>query len=188
MVQAYERGASGCVAQAEEKKGKTLRMACDKTPCYLLPCASDGKPSGKYCVPCERVEPAGGIETVEADRRNTPQRPRGLTVSARTSRRDRIPTETEAGLVRSIVEALTLSGYVVLKTNQWRGDMSGSTPGCPDLFVRHPRAGRGQFVAMEVKTQTGRLSAAQSALYEAGHIYVVKSPDEAIKIMRERGE
>lgn len=84
----------------------------------------------------------------------------------------------EADLVAGIVQALELTGWIVLRVGQWRADKSGTTAGCPDLFVWVPA--KNGWTGIEVKTERGRLSPAQKRLEELGVIVVVRSISEAM--------
>jgi len=89
----------------------------------------------------------------------------------------------EADLVHSIVLALELSGYMVLRVGQYRADLAGQTAGTPDLFVADMRTRRRPYwIGMEVKTRKGQLSRAQEDMLLRGLTFVVRSIDDALKI------
>jgi hypothetical protein len=91
--------------------------------------------------------------------------------------------EREADIVATIYEGLTLLGYVVFRTGQWRADRAGNDVGCPDLFVTRP--GWDTFKALEVKTQRGRLSPHQQWLHDLGVITVVRCWEDALRAVQE---
>lgn len=57
------------------------------------------------------------------------------------------------------------------------------TRGLPDLFVRTARHGPGEWLAVEVKGPTTRLSSEQKSLLASGAIRVVRSLDEFIALI-----
>lgn len=102
--------------------------------------------------------------------------------------------ETEAGLQAAIVQALTLTGHVVLETSEHRRGQTcprcgqwqvlaggrGTSKGVPDLLVTDEDWPVGVWVGLEVKTRDGRVSPAQQALSDRGRIVVVRSVEEAL--------
>lgn len=102
--------------------------------------------------------------------------------------------ETEAGVQARIIEALEWRGYLVIDTTRkrkkqvcpkcstafWAQGGDGTSKGLPDLMVRREAWPRGVFAGLEIKTDTGRLSAEQQALAERGDIFVVRSHEEAL--------
>lgn len=102
--------------------------------------------------------------------------------------------ETEAGLEAAIVQALTLTGHVVLQTSEHRRGQTcprcgtwqvlaggrGTSKGVPDLLVTAGDWPLGVFLGLEVKTARGRVSPEQQDLADRGMIMVVRSVEEAI--------
>lgn len=86
---------------------------------------------------------------------------------------------TEAQLVQQIKEGLEWQGCTVLRVGQHRADKAGSDCGVPDLLVRRSEWPYGVWLGVEVKLPTGRLSAAQEALQQAGAIVVARSLEDA---------
>jgi len=91
-----------------------------------------------------------------------------------------VPMQTEASIVRSIVNHLRQRGYWYIKT--WGAGFGRG--GVPDIIV----CADGRFVALEVKNEAGRVSKLQEL--EARHIRksggaveVVRSLDEAIAVL-----
>ena len=102
----------------------------------------------------------------------------------------------ESAIQTAIVEALRYAGCWVLRLNSG-AIRAGSRPitlapaGTPDLLVVAPG---GRVVFLEVKTSTGRLSAAQRAMHAeltrlGATVAVVRSVEEALAVvgMREEG-
>ncbi len=94
------------------------------------------------------------------------------------ARQDRTEALREAKLRHDITRALSERGYVVMEVGQKDARGSGTTEGCPDLFVSAP--GRNRWVAMELKSATGRPSDKQQALIEQGVSVVVRTEHEAL--------
>ena len=102
---------------------------------------------------------------------------------------------TEADVQACITDALAMLGYVVLVTSRRRkrvycpqcgasgyqagGD--GCTPGLPDLLVWVP-AWRA-WLGLEVKGPTTRVSPEQHKLQRAGMIHIVRSVDDALRVI-----
>lgn len=91
-----------------------------------------------------------------------------------------VAMQTEASIVRSIVNHLRQRGYWYIKT--WGAGFGRG--GVPDIIV----CADGRFVALEVKNEAGRVSKLQEL--EARHIRksggaveVVRSLDEAIAVL-----
>lgn len=87
----------------------------------------------------------------------------------------------EATTQKRIIDALRKEGAWVAKQHQ-----SGrGTKGVPDLLVCH----HGKFIALEVKTQTGKPTALQmhqlALIHQAGGAAtVVRSPEDALTVVR----
>ncbi len=105
--------------------------------------------------------------------------------------------DDEASAQVAIVKALRGAGYTVLVTSRQRkaarcrcgewvraqgGD--GCDKGIPDLLVWS--AGAGGWRGLEVKSRTGKATAEQAALAEAGMVRIVRTPEEALEAMRAR--
>lgn len=75
-----------------------------------------------------------------------------------------------------IVEALRKAGASVL-------DLADVGHGCPDLLVGY--AGRDWLILMEIKTPTGKLTPDEVLFAQTwhGHVYVVRSIDEALAVI-----
>ena len=91
-----------------------------------------------------------------------------------------VQMQTEASIVRSIVNHLRQRGYWYIKT--WGAGFGRG--GVPDIIV----CADGRFVALEVKNEAGRVSKLQE--FEAaairksgGAVEVVRSLDEAIAVL-----
>lgn len=106
--------------------------------------------------------------------------------------------DSESALIRSIMGALKLRGYWVLRLNAGmtvineggkRRAIRGVEPGTPDLLVIGKDARpfwHGRCVWLEVKTSKGRVSKAQRQWHDraihAGHdVCVVRSVEEALE-------
>lgn len=89
----------------------------------------------------------------------------------------------EADLVKGIVDGLRYKGRIVFRTGQWRADRAGNDAGLPDLFVWCPQ--RAGWIALEVKTPTGRIRDAQKNLAEVGASIIVRSIQEAFEAVGE---
>ena len=108
---------------------------------------------------------------------------------------NRVMTETEADIVSSICEALSLMGYIPLRVNQYRADQSGSDV-ISDLVITSEKWRFGEAFLLEVKKPGGRLGKrrpsyrnrtfgySQQDLYDMKRIDVVFSVDEAIQAVR----
>jgi hypothetical protein len=104
----------------------------------------------------------------------------------------RVPTE--ADVQKLIVAYLRLHGLTVLETSRrrrrcrcgrWPAGGDGADKGVPDLLVW--LAGRGSWLGVEVKGQKTRLSPEQRVLAARGMVVVVRTPEEALAAVRERG-
>ena len=107
--------------------------------------------------------------------------------------------ETEAGIQQAIIQGATLLGYIVLSTSEHRrgiacpkchrffspGGGRGSTPGVPDLLIRHPSWERGRWLGVEVKGPTTRVSPEQQTLADAHAIIIVRSWEEVESLLGE---
>ena len=149
----------------------------------LCPCGEplrkDMNTGDLVCVRCETSLPA--IKW-EAKLGIDPGRPRKA-----------VKAEPEEKVQARVVKALELRGYRVLSTVQrrkqlrcrecgtwqWPQGGTGTTPGVPDLLVCVP----GGLVGLEVKGPTTAISAEQRELALAGHIVVVRSAEEAVKVL-----
>lgn len=82
-------------------------------------------------------------------------------------------------LVARIVHVLESRGCTVIQTGQRKAKGSGTTVGCPDLFVTCEEF---EFwVGMEVKTAEGRPSTEQQALIDKGWVQLVRNEKEALE-------
>jgi len=84
---------------------------------------------------------------------------------------------TEREIQRRIIDALRKAGCLVCVTSNRRH--TANTPGTPDLFVWH----KGRWTALEVKSPDGRLTVKQSALVESGAVHVVRSVEDALRVV-----
>lgn len=104
--------------------------------------------------------------------------------------------DSESALIRSIMGALKLKGYWVLRLNAGltivgdggkRRAIRGVEPGTPDLLVIDgPEWSYGHVEWLEVKTPKGRVSNTQRGWHDrathAGHeVHVVRSVEEALE-------
>lgn len=95
--------------------------------------------------------------------------------------------EREKALVRRIVRTLKISGYAVLQIGQRDARGSGTTEGCPDLFVSHADWGA-LWQPMEIKTDEGTPRDAQQALIDRGLSVIVRSVEQALWIVQKVNE
>lgn len=107
-------------------------------------------------------------------------------------------TATEAETQLAIVQALRYRGWLVLTTDRHRkgggGGPDGISRGLPDLFVFDPNLWgddgdqKGGWIGLEVKRPSGgRLSPAQEELVRMGAVWIVRSVEEAFRVLgRER--
>lgn len=109
----------------------------------------------------------------------------------------------ERELVKACLDYLTLRGYVAIRSNAGliviptdRGKKRAvrlSPQGTPDIVACSPR---GRFIAVECKTERGKVSSEQSVFLErlkerGAFVFVVRSVDELdlqIKQMEEGGQ
>jgi len=86
---------------------------------------------------------------------------------------------TERSIQTAAVKLLKENGYRVFSTSDNR--RSHHTKGLPDLMIP---IGRGLWVGLEAKSDTGKLSAEQERLMRDGNIHIFRSPLEAIEAVR----
>lgn len=101
---------------------------------------------------------------------------------------------TEEQIQRTIVEGLTVLGYIVLQTTHRRKALScprcqtifrpaggyGASPGVPDLIVSRLDWPAGTWLALEVKGSSTRLSKEQKYLQAEARIVIVRSWEDAL--------
>ena len=83
---------------------------------------------------------------------------------------------SEALIQATAVRRLTRMGYLVVVCDN--GGHNLNTEGCPDVFVACP--GENIWLALEFKSQQGRLRAEQTRLHSQGVTRVVRHVEEAI--------
>lgn len=93
----------------------------------------------------------------------------------------------EHELVSEITKALESEGYRVAVVGQLKARGSGTTTGYPDMSVRSPRWPCGLACLLEVKTATGELSPEQETFHTEGWSYVVRSVEEALRVVQATG-
>jgi hypothetical protein len=94
----------------------------------------------------------------------------------------RQPTESQLQIL--IVDYLRWHGYTVLETGLYKQSQRAvNTNGTPDLLIRAKSWPMGFYIAVEVKTRTGRLRAEQRALEEAGGSIVCRSLEEVLEVI-----
>lgn len=105
-----------------------------------------------------------------------------------------IPAPTEADVQRLIVAFLRLHRLTVLETSRrrrrcrcgrWPAGGDGADKGVPDLLVWLWRPG--SWLGLEVKGPKTRLSPEQRHLVARGMVVIVRTPEEALAAVRERG-
>jgi hypothetical protein len=82
---------------------------------------------------------------------------------------------TERQTQTAAVKLLKENGYRVFSTSDNR--RSHHTKGLPDLIIP---IGRGLWVGLEAKSDTGKLSAEQERLMRDGNIHIFKTPWQAL--------
>lgn len=106
---------------------------------------------------------------------------------------------TEKQLQEQIVNYLRWQRYEVLEVGKGRKGVTcptchsfhvpsgwqGNTPGCPDLFVSHPRWKEGTWIGVELKTEKGAIREEQQRLLDASRVYIARSLDDVIRILKE---
>ena len=104
----------------------------------------------------------------------------------------------EASLQRDVRNLLTTIGYTVMETGKSRSMVAcpacgkrsyatgwqGNTPGLPDIYVHCTRWPLPIAIAMELKAPKGRPSDAQKALADSGQTAIVRSVDDALKLLQ----
>jgi hypothetical protein len=86
---------------------------------------------------------------------------------------------SERSIQQAAVKLLRENGYLVLVTSDNR--KAHHTKGLPDIIVA---VGRGLWVGLEAKSDTGKLSEEQEQLMRQGNIHVFRSPLEAIQAVK----
>jgi hypothetical protein len=107
-------------------------------------------------------------------------------------------TILEKDLQRLVVEYLRWSRYIVVEIGKTRasvlcrrcgnsfapGGWQGNTPGAPDLFVT--KAGwQARWIAIELKSEKTRLTKQQQELADAGHVYICRSLEDVLHVLKE---
>ena len=82
---------------------------------------------------------------------------------------------TERSIQTAAVKLLRENGYLVLVSSDNR--RTHHTKGLPDVIVA---IGRGLWVGLEAKSDTGKLSAEQERLMRDGNIHIFKTPWQAL--------
>jgi hypothetical protein len=112
----------------------------------------------------------------------------------------KVPGIREEDVQHTIVEGLRALGYTVLQTS--RRGIRGVCPGCgtriksyggdgadkgtPDLLVSKP-GWLGAWIGLEVKSPTGVLRPEQRELAQRCMVFVVRSWEEALEAVQNRG-
>ena len=108
-----------------------------------------------------------------------------VTVAAKPARRTLLQQAndvSEADLVTSAKKAFEKCGFIVLLVSQRGGKNSGTTVGCPDMFVSKPGVNR--WVAFEWKaTEHDKPSASQQKLIDKHVSTCVWDIDQAMRIL-----
>jgi hypothetical protein len=92
---------------------------------------------------------------------------------------------TEASIQATLKHALETLGYIVLEVAKGRsasakGAWTGTTPGTPDVFVSHPDWPEAMWLALELKTPTGKIRKEQLALLEKKRSYIVRGVPQGL--------
>lgn len=102
-------------------------------------------------------------------------------VSGRRSLSQRMIDLAESDVVDAIQGEFEGRGWRVLRVGQRRAKGSGTTVGCPDLFLRDPGWPRAMWFGCEVKGPGGHVRPEQQALADAEGIIIVRSVTEAVE-------
>jgi hypothetical protein len=74
-------------------------------------------------------------------------------------------------MVRKDIEFGVLFGTITKIVSEWNNNDAG----LPDLFVTHPEWPVGEWLGIELKTETGKLRPAQKELHDKGRTVVARS-------------
>lgn len=102
-------------------------------------------------------------------------------VSGRRSLGQRMIDLAESDVVDAIQGEFEARGWRVLRVGQRRAKGSGTTVGCPDLFLRDPGWPRAMWFGCEVKGPGTHVRREQQALADADAIVVVRSLAEMME-------